>query len=340
MKTKYYVKIADGLGNQMFEYAWVRALQKKYGGTIVLDHHAFKSNKLRSLSLQNFNLNENVIVKPSFIDRLLIYYLGFRKKIIDFLWKDCNFETFQRKVRHGVYEQVTNSFYDSHIQPLKKYNYIEGNWMSEMWFEKAAEEIKHDLKVKTPPSKTNTELIEEIQSCNSVCIHVRLGDFLQEPWNSMSRVCGNEYYNEAIRIICEKVESPVFYLFSNRPKDFDYIKKNYRFDVDVKYMDLGNSDYDDLRLMYSCKHQIMSNSTYSWWAQYLNDNPDKIIVAPCMHNKHNKWNLQSLFMDSWILVSPEYLNLEGMTATRDINSVSPRMSWDRVEEAAKKQNSK
>ncbi len=180
----------------------------------------------------------------------------------------------------------------------------------------------------------------EMNECNSVCIHVRLGDFLKEPYNTMSRVCGNEYYNEAIRIIKEKVTNPVFYLFTNRPKDFDYIEKNFKFDAEVKLMNFGNADYEDLRLMCSCKHQIMSNSTFSWWAQYLNKNPDKVIVAPCMLNKHNKWNLQCLFMDYWTIVGPEYLNLDGMTATRDINSISPRMPWDRVEEAAKKQNNK
>jgi len=340
METKYIVKIADGLGNQMFEYAWARALQKAYGGKIVLDPHAFKRNKIRSLSLQHFNLNEKVKICPSLVDKILIYTMGAYKKIIDLIYQKKDFDTYVKKARLGIYEQISYCKYDALIRPAFKINYIEGYWMGEGWFSSAVDEIRNELIVKTKIDQSNVNVLREIQSCNSVCIHIRLGDFLQEPWNSMSRVCGNDYYNEAIRIICERVEKPVFYLFSNRPKDFDYIKNNFKFDVDVKYMNLGNPDYEDLRLMYSCKHQIMSNSTYSWWAQFLNANPDKVVVAPCMHNKHNKWNLQSLFMDNWILVSPEFLNLEGMTATREVNSISPRMPWERVEEAAKKQNSK
>ena len=338
MSLKYYVKIADGLGNQMFEYAWARTMQKLYGGDIILYHHAFRKNKLRSLSLHNFYLNDNVYVVPSVRDKVVLYLLGAFKKVIDAFLKGSSVDIYKRKVKYGIYEQISNSYYDSYIQPQRHYNYIEGNWMSEMWFRLAKEEIRHELKVKTPPSNRNLEIIKEIQACNSVCIHIRLGDFLQEPWNSMSRVCGNEYYNEAIRIIKGKVENPVFYLFSNRPKDFEYIDKNFKFDVKVKYMNLGNTDYEDLRLMYTCKHQIMSNSTFSWWAQYLNDNPDKIVVAPCMHNKHNLWNLQSLFLDSWILVGPEYLNLQGMTATEEVNSISPMIPWERIKEAAAKQN--
>ena len=149
---------------------------------------------------------------------------------------------------------------------------------------------------------------------------------------------GNEYYNEAIRLIKERVETPVFYLFTNRPQDFEYIHKHYRFDAEVRYMNLGNPDFEDLRLMCSCKHQIMSNSTFSWWAQYLNPYHDKIIVAPCMHNKHNKWNLQCLFLDNWILVGPEFLNLYGFTATETMNSISPKMSWERVLMAVQNQN--
>jgi hypothetical protein len=154
----------------------------------------------------------------------------------------------------------------------------------------------------------------------------------------MSRVCGNDYYSEAIRIIKEKVDKPVFYVFTNRPKDFEYIQNNFRFDTDVKLMNNGNPDYEDLRLMCSCKHQIMSNSTFSWWAQYLNPYPSKIIVAPCMHNKHNKWNLQCLFLDSWVLVGPEHLDLNGFSATESVNSVSPKMPWARVIKAAQEQN--
>lgn len=337
MRPVFIVKIVDGLGNQMFEYAWARTMQLLYGGDIILDAHSFKKNKLRALSLQHFVLNKNVRIATTVKDKFIVYMMGAYKKIVDKLFSLNNLSTYKIKANLGIYEQISNMMYDSQIKPRLKYNYIEGSWMSEQWFKCVKEVIKQDYVIKNPPKQENIALIKEMQSCNSVCIHVRLGDYLLEPYNSMSRVCGNEYYNEAIRLIKERVDNPVFYLFTNRPVDFDYLKNKYKFNAEIKFMNLGNSDIEDLRLMCSCKHQIMSNSTFSWWAQYLNPNPDKIIIAPCMHNKHSRWNLQCLFLDNWILVGPEYLNLKGFSATETVNSISPKMPWQRVVNAVHQQ---
>ena len=331
MEPKYYVKIAEGLGNQMFEYAWARTMQKLYGGTIVIDPHAFGRKHYRSLSMQHFVLNDNVIFNDTAKEKVLTYLMGAYKKLIDFIYKGNTIEIYRNKAQFGIYEQISNSFYDSWLPPRMPMNYFEGNWMAEYWFKPACEELKRELKVKDDIKEKNKPILEKIKNCNSVCIHIRLGDFLREPYNTMSRVCGNEYYNEAIRIVKEKVENPVFFLFSNRPKDFEYIKSNFKFAADIIYVNMGNTDYEDLRLMYNCKHQIMSNSTYSWWAQYLNENPHKVVVAPAMLNKHNKWDLKCLFCDYWTLVAPEYLNLDGITATAETNSLSPKIEWSRVE---------
>ncbi len=335
MKRKYYVKIMEGLGNQMFQYAWARAMQKQFGGVIVIDPHSYGKEHIRSLSLQNLMLNDEVRINNTTKEKILTYAVGAYKKIIDFFFRKKNEMTYVKKAHLGIYEQISTLYYNSYVKPRCAFNYFEGDWMGEMWFKIAEEEIRHDMLVKTPPTEKNKQLLKEIQSCNSVCIHIRLGDLLQEPYNTRSRVCGNAYYNEAIRIIKEKVDNPVFYLFTNRPKDFEYINKNYSFDADVIPVNYGNPDYEDLRLMYSCKHQIMSNSTFSWWAQYLNSNPSKVIVAPCMFNKHNNWNLQSLFMDYFELVGPEFLLLEGMTCTQDVNTLSPKIPWQRVIDANK-----
>lgn len=335
---KYIVKITGGLGNQMFQYAWARTMQSLYGGEILFDTHFYSSQNLRRMSLVHFKLNEQVKLPSGILDKFLIYSVGAYKKILDLFLPSIDFTTFKKKAQMGIYEQVPmTELSQSWLKPKRFINYFEGEWMSEKCFKAAANEVKKDFELKTLLSEKNCQIINELNSCESVCIHIRLGDYLQEPWNSMSRVCGDEYYREAIRIIKERVKNPVFYVFSNRPKDFDYIKENFSFDEDVKYMNLGNTDYEDLQLMRSCKHQISSNSTYSWWAQYLNSNPNKIVVAPCMHNKHNKWDLSCLFMDSWTLVGPEFLNLEGMTCTENVNSISPKIPWERVLKAYKKQ---
>lgn len=333
-KTKYIIKSDGGLGNQMFEYAWARAMQQLYGGEIWLDAHTYKQKgAYRDLSLMHFNLNKDVHVVETIVDRVMLYFAAARKRITDKLFINGTQETYLNKIRWGVYNQYSHIAFDCFIEPKRKINYINGSWFGECFFEPANEVIKKEFMVKTPPSDLSLKLIDEMQSCESVCLHVRLGDFLNEPWNTMSRVCGNRYYNEAIRIIKEKVKDPVFYVFSNRPKDFEYFKTHFELNASLKLMNFSNPDYEDLRLMYNCKHMIMSNSTYSWWAQYLNSNPNKVVVAPCMLNKHNKWDISAEYLPTWDIVGPEYLDLEGMSATKEMHSLAPSIPWERVEKA-------
>ncbi len=100
--------------------------------------------------------------------------------------------------------------------------------------------------------------------------------------------------------------NPVFYIFSNNENDLEWIKKNYHFkdtvkqrEIKLKYVNLKNSDYEELRLMYNCKHFIISNSTFSWWGAYLSSYPKKIVIAP------ERWNLalendDSIYLSDWI----------------------------------------
>ena len=105
--------------------------------------------------------------------------------------------------------------------------------------------------------------------------------------------------------ITEQVENPVFYVFSNSSDDINWIKENYDFsDYNVEYVDLNNPDYEELRLMYSCKHFIISNSTFSWWAQYLCENENKIVIAPSEWNRHFD-DCSGIYMPEWQVIEVE-----------------------------------
>ena len=100
----------------------------------------------------------------------------------------------------------------------------------------------------------------------------------------------------------EKVENPVFYIFSNTPEDIAWIKEHYDFsEYNVEYVDLNNPDYEELRLMYSCKHFIISNSTFSWWAQYLGEYENKVVVAPSEWNREVD-DCSGIYMSGWEIV--------------------------------------
>jgi len=121
-------------------------------------------------------------------------------------------------------------------------------------------------------------MIKELESCESVCVHVRRGDYVKLKWNE---ACSYGYYERAIKFMKEKLTSPLFYFFSNTHDDIEWIKSNWEFqDANIKYVDLSNPDYEELRLMYSCKNFIIANSSFSWWGAYLAGNKDKIVCAP------------------------------------------------------------
>ena len=93
---------------------------------------------------------------------------------------------------------------------------------------------------------------------------------------ALLNICDYNYYLKSMEYISNKVDSPVFYIFSNSSEDINWIKNNYDFSMyNTVYVDLNNPDYEELRLMYNCKHFIISNSTFSWWGQYLCNNPEK-----------------------------------------------------------------
>jgi len=181
-----------------------------------------------------------------------------------------------------------------------------GYFQTWKYFADYEEKIRAELSVSTPPSKQNAAMIKELESCESVCVHVRRGDYLLDINAGLGNVCGYEYYDRAIKFMKEKLKSPVFYFFSNDHSEIEWLKANWKFpDADIKYVDLNNPDYEELRLMYSCKNFIIANSSFSWWGAYLSQNKNKIVCAP------SKWfetmpteNANILPLD-WKIISTE-----------------------------------
>jgi len=285
------VNIFFGLGNQLFEYAYARALSLEYNEPIVINTKTafIILAKLRfpnfgdhnSYQLDHFNITPCVIQNQiiGFIQSIppAIYACLHRINQEDDKKMKALFLKMTAKGKH-YYADTAIVRYFAHSQTDKKNKYLHGIWMSEKYFKNYSETIKKELRVITPLSQQNQLTIQEMQSCNSVAVHFRRGDVINVNKISMAlNICTVGYYMRGMRYIAEHTSNPVFYIFSN---DIPWIKTNVTFEYPVKYIDYNNPAYEDLRLMYSCKHFIMPNSTFSWWASYLSDNPDKIVVAP------------------------------------------------------------
>ena len=296
------VCLRDGLGNQLFTYAYARSVQlannEKY---LYFDTKDF-TNDVRSYALNHFKLNDSV--KNFSRVGQMVYRTLTRAKMGKEIFSDPTEEQFKKLVEKGVYFNFNPYAICPSYKSDSKFKMVRGYYQSPQNFQSIENILRDELTVITPPSPENETMLKQILSENSVCVHIRRGDYTNNPrWSKELNICDLSYYKRAMAFVASKTQTPVFYIFSNCHEDIEWIKENYTFDYKVKYVDLSNPDYEEFRLMYSCKHFIISNSTFSWWAQYLSRNEDKIVVAP------SRWNrtvdASNIYMENWELIDVE-----------------------------------
>jgi len=282
-----------GLGNQMFQYAFGRYLSLKNKTDLKFDISWFsKSNYARNYMLYIFNIDEK-FAGDSEINRMKYktenyFIINLLKKLKkdNILYK----KTYNNEKKFNFSSKLTKIMIND--------GYFDGYWQSGKYFSDIKEIIKKDFAIKIQPDKKIIKILNTIKRENSVSIHVRRGDYIINPGtNAYHGVCSLEYYKKAVRIIKEKLKNPIFYLFSD---DAEWIKNEFK--LDIKYKIPGcNYDYDDFRLMQSCKHHITANSSFSWWSAWLSEYKNKIIICP------SKWFNESidtadLIPENWIQI--------------------------------------
>ena len=291
------IRLMGGLGNQMFQYAALRAtmLDFQENGQISLVGITNKTHNV--FALNNFNINNNIsiIEKTSlkleinhFIYGLYYLILLKRKNGLNIMKKISNILN-----NCGIY-CVPDGYIPLNFSKSKNKTMV-GYFQSLKYFDKYSEIIKNELTVNTTLSRVNKNIIKKMNNCESVCLHIRKGDYV----GSNLDVCTKKYYYDAIKVMNNKISNACFYVFSD---DIKWVKKNLKFDVDVIYMDYNNSAYDELRLMYNCKNFIISNSSFSWWAQYLSRNEKKVVIAPSKWFKNQNQKID-VYERNWILIN-------------------------------------
>lgn len=303
------IRFGGGLGNQMFQYAFLYAQTVKhpensYNFDAIM--HRNPNEDVRDFALSNLNIsheikvcNENemnfwwkyLLLKRKVLRKLSNRFISDGRKRIQFLEKF-----------HIVHTEDIYKFFPE-IDITNDKFYVEGAFQSWKYFDEYRYAILKELTVKPEPSKSNRNILDQIHNCEAVCVHIRRGDFLNSHYAETFAICDFEYYKNAMEYIKEKTNNPVFYIFSNTSSDIAWIKNNYDFtDYNVNYIDLNNPDFEELRLMYSCRHFIISNSTFSWWAQYLGNYEGKIVVAP------SRWinediDTTDIYMPNWYTIN-------------------------------------
>lgn len=177
--------------------------------------------------------------------------------------------------------------------------YLRGYWQSEKYFHDVASVIRNDFTFKNPLTRQNAELAVQIGQENAVSLHVRRGDYVKNPKTTATHgLCSLDYYQAAIRYICDRVEQPYFFIFSD---DIAWVKKHLKMNLPCRYVDHnhGAESYNDMHLMSLCRHCIIANSSFSWWGAWMNRYVDKIVVVPQRwFANHN--NVKDLFPSGWV----------------------------------------
>ncbi|ADE13114.1 alpha-1,2-fucosyltransferase [Sideroxydans lithotrophicus] len=285
--------IIGGLGNQMFQYAAARALSLKLEVPLKLDISGFTNYALH----QGFELDRIFGCKIEIASEADVHEIlgwqsasGIRRVV-----SRPGMSIFRRK---GFVVEPHFSYWNG-IRKITGDCYLAGYWQSEKYFLDAAVEIRKDFSFKLPLDSHNAELAEKIDQENAVSLHIRRGDYANNPLTAATHgLCSLDYYRKSIKHIAGQVRNPYFFVFSD---DIAWVKDNLEIEFPSQYVDYnhGSMSFNDMRLMSLCKHHIIANSSFSWWGAWLNPNPEKVVIAPERWFA-NRTDVQDLLPPGWV----------------------------------------
>lgn len=285
--------LMGGLGNQMFAYAAARSLALSRNLDVVYDFDCPYKHITYKYELDIFNLvpswreatgNELRRVKPKrgLIRRL---YLLLGQNPAPFFIKETKEFTFNED-----------------LYTCKDPAYLSGFWQAHGYVQRCENQIRQEFTFRNKPDAINQELMDKMQSCQAVAIHIRRGDYVNVPsTQAIHGACSPAYYHAAMQWIETQIAQPRYFVFSN---DLAWVKENITIGGDPVYVDhnKGPLSFEDVRLMSNCKHAIIANSSFSWWGAWLIPFTEKIIVAPQRWMADPSIDTRDLIPPGWTLM--------------------------------------
>ena len=275
----------------MFQYACARGLQDITSQKIVINIYEMnKYENKRKPTLQKYLLNGNIEFTDNPIPRLV----SERFVPLKILRKISAKTVYNILRRFGMIVWYGENYVDINVVLLKKYKniFLGGYWQSERYFSEVIEVLRNELIPKEIPDEIMIKG-NIIENQDSVCMHIRRGDYS----DTVYQVCTLDYYNKAIKEI-KKYTSGIIYVFSD---DIEWARENLENNMDLEFISNGYDDFLELYLMSKCNHFVLSNSSFSWWAQELSMATKKLVIAP------NKWRLdvmcKDIYKSDWITLS-------------------------------------
>lgn len=281
------IQLIGGLGNQMFQYAFAKVLLRN-GYEIKLDISAFETYRLHGgFGLDHYNISIPIASK----EELAPFKINFLTKL-------------KRKLKipnKKIVEEKTLRFQNDLLTPPDGTN-IHGYFQSEKYFKEIRADIIQDFTLKSPLSPYSKSVEEKILASSlSASIHIRRGDYVTNSHaNNTHGTCSLEYYEQSIALLDSKFDKIHFFIFSD---DIEWVKNN----LSVKNCTHIENDssrivHEDIYLMSLCQHNIIANSSFSWWGAWLNCNEEKVVIAPKNWFKDPKMQLQAsdIIPETWL----------------------------------------
>ena len=300
------------LGNQMFTCAFARQLL----GQRQNEHEPFIANFKRcgnenesnwGDSLKHFNVmpynveySDLILTHGSFLQRVLYLIYIICAKIPFVGRNDDLMSRLETKLRH-YHMHFTGAADGAYaVESVGKSVFVRGYFQDRHFFDSIRPVLLKEFTPIQPPLEHNADLYAVIERPNTVCVSVRRGDFLSDLYKKDFHVCTFDYYEKAIKTICMQVADPTFIFFSD---DVMWVREHMKVDGHPCYYERGDDPvWEKLRLMYSCHHFIISNSTFAWWAQYLGRREGKIVICPRRWFANPEWH-SNLVNDNFLFVT-------------------------------------
>ncbi len=289
------VQIIGGLGNQMWQYAMLVALRQKFPNEEVFYnasffngyplHNGFELDRIFNITAKQAKVKDirkvyHHLIGHNFFLRVYTHFFPALKTEV----REKESEPFLKE----IFEQKGDFYYN-------------GYWADHRYFDSCRSELLKEFSLKEQLDLKNISILDDLKKKYVCSLHVRRGDFLKDP--DYAGICDLNYYKKAIQIVLSKSGCSVtFLVFSN---DINWCKENLASNLsgnEVVYVDWnkGKDSYKDMYLMSRCNANIIANSSFSWWAAYLNEVPEKIVVSPT--NYKNKDMGFKVPLNEWICI--------------------------------------
>jgi len=268
------VRLMGGLGNQMFQYAAGRRMALAHNVPLKLDVSWFAGRPDRAYALHALSITA-ALASPDELRQITGHSTSGIGRLVLRLRR-------RFKIRYDwtvIHERGLSPF-DRRVLDARDRTYLDGYWQSEKYFSDVADTIRREFTVNGQPDARTRETADQMATTQSVSVHIRRGDYVADPRKRRVRsVCTPEYYLRCVTHLAEQIANPHLFLFSDDP---DWVAANLRFEHPTTLVSTvpARRDHEEQRLMSACRHHIIANSSFSWWAAWLNPHLDKLVLAP------------------------------------------------------------